>query len=728
MADRYGSYYDDPGYDVFRAAIRYEITSKTDTQYVIRCRSWVQMGDGHDNGANIQGRAYITNEYSNWVTASGYLDAGDESGWLGDITKTITRTHSDQTITCSGQGWARSWGGSDGAYTPWVNATVTVPAKPSYAVKYNANGGSGAPSAQTKWYGESLTLRSGTPTRTGYSFRGWATTSTGSVKYAAGDTYTANAAVTLYAVWQALTYSVSYNANGGSGTTASQTKNYNQALTLRTNGFTRTNYVFKEWNTKANGTGTSYQAGGTLPAGVNQSLTLYAIWYAPHTVSYDGNAPAGATVSNVPSSQTKVHGVSLTLSTKSPACVGYDFLGWATSSGGSVAYQPGGPYASDSDDVTLYAIWRASSPTVTVSEYYRSDDQGVPDDEGGYVTVSGSWAIPESASVTIAATLYERSDASHSTPLATDSDTASGTSGDFSFTLGLSGGQQLDPDTSYEIIVTGTNDGTSASSSSSVTLSTSYYPVDVLNRAVGKGVAIGKPASTPDLFDVGLPTSIDGSLSAGSVLSDGAVSASNGQAMLGGDSSFVYIRDGSHDSLLRIQKSSGQMYRHDGTEWVPLFWLSRISRTANTVLAAPSGSDGAGTFRALVAADLPTVTRAKGGTGVTARQSSTVTMNNECTATTNWCHHNGVVATVTLGTLKVGSAVSTGSTLNVGTIPSGYRPPVNYAYAQVSCTTADYAWGLFVSISTGGTMTLYNRCGKTLPTSASLYVTATYSI
>ena len=370
MADKYGSYYNNGSYDVFRAAIRYEITSKTSTQYEIRCRSWVQMGDGHDDGSNIQGRAYITNEYSKWVTASGRLEAGDESGWLGDITKTITRTHSDQTITCSGQGWASTWD----AYTPWVNATVTVPAKPSYAVKYNANGGSGAPSAQTKWYGESLTLRTGTPTRTGYSFRGWATTSTGSVKYAAGGTYTANAAVTLYAVWQALTYTVSYNANGGSGTTASQTKNYNQALTLRTNGFTRTNYVFDRWNTKTNGSGTYYAAGGTLPASVNQAVTLYAIWYAPHTVSYDGNAPTGATASNLPSSQTKVHGTTLKLSTKTPVCVGYDFLGWATTAGGNVAYQPGADYTSDSANVTLYAKWRAcaTGPTTTARRTTRA--------------------------------------------------------------------------------------------------------------------------------------------------------------------------------------------------------------------------------------------------------------------------------------------------------------------------------------------------------------------
>ena len=108
--------------------------------------------------------------------------------------------------------------------------TYTIPALASYAVKYNANGGSGAPSSQTKYYGKSLTLSSTKPTRTGYAFQGWATSASGSVAYAPGDTYTANAAVTLYAVWKANTQTVKYDANGGSGAPSSQTKTYGKSL------------------------------------------------------------------------------------------------------------------------------------------------------------------------------------------------------------------------------------------------------------------------------------------------------------------------------------------------------------------------------------------------------------------------------------------------------------------------------------------------------------------
>lgn len=84
-----------------------------------------------------------------------------------------------------------------------AHASPTIPVKTSYQVSYNANSGTGAPGAQTKWYDETLTLSTTKPTRTGYTFQGWSKTSGGNVAYASGAAYTANAAATLYAVWKA---------------------------------------------------------------------------------------------------------------------------------------------------------------------------------------------------------------------------------------------------------------------------------------------------------------------------------------------------------------------------------------------------------------------------------------------------------------------------------------------------------------------------------------------
>jgi uncharacterized repeat protein (TIGR02543 family) len=163
-----------------------------------------------------------------------------------------------------------------------VTFNVTVPAWTSYTVSYNANGGTGAPGAQTKWKDQTLKLSTTKPTRTGYSFLGWSTSSTAtSATYAAGANYTANAAATLYAVWKANTYTVSYNANGGSGAPGNQTKTYGKSLTLSSTKPTRTNYNFKGWGTSASATTVSYASGASYTA--NAAITLYAVWELAYT-------------------------------------------------------------------------------------------------------------------------------------------------------------------------------------------------------------------------------------------------------------------------------------------------------------------------------------------------------------------------------------------------------------------------------------------------------------
>lgn len=190
-------------------------------------------------------------------------------------TKTIAKTTSAQNVTFSVSfNFNVTWSGSYGG-TKTASGSISVPAKTSYKVSYDANGGSGAPSAQTKWHGTILVLSSAKPTRTGYSFQGWATSSGGSVVYSVGDSYTANSSATLYAVWKANTYTISYNANGGSGAPSAQTKTYGVTLTLSSTKPTRTNYTFKGWSTSSNG-GVVYSSGASYTN--NSSVTLYAVW------------------------------------------------------------------------------------------------------------------------------------------------------------------------------------------------------------------------------------------------------------------------------------------------------------------------------------------------------------------------------------------------------------------------------------------------------------------
>lgn len=185
-----------------------------------------------------------------------------------------SRYHTQRTIN-----FCASLSGIDmlSGKTMQVSKSIVIKAKSSYTVSYNANGGSGAPSSQTKWYGETLTLRASKPSRTGYTFKGWSTSSTATTAtWRARASYTVNASDTLYAVWQVNTYTVSYNANGGTGAPSAQTKTYGKALTLSSSEPTKTNYNFKGWATSSAATTVAYSAGESYT--VDAAVILYAVW------------------------------------------------------------------------------------------------------------------------------------------------------------------------------------------------------------------------------------------------------------------------------------------------------------------------------------------------------------------------------------------------------------------------------------------------------------------
>ena len=106
--------------------------------------------------------------------------------------------------------------------------------------------------------------------------------------------------MTLYAQWTANTYTVAYNKNGGSGVMTSGTHTYDATKSLTANAFTRTGYTFTGWNTKADGSGTSYanQANVLNMTSINDdTVTLYAQWTAnTYTVLYNSNGGSGTTV------------------------------------------------------------------------------------------------------------------------------------------------------------------------------------------------------------------------------------------------------------------------------------------------------------------------------------------------------------------------------------------------------------------------------------------------
>ena len=276
-----------------RIGISVEVTEKTETNVKFHVEVWFwTIYSCYDGSNTLKYNAgdSVTSASDVVVSNKSISHKNDDgTGWSTDNqTKLYSYTsdigydrfHTNRTIKfyASFSGIAMLNG------TMYANNSVTIVKKASYTVTYNANGGSNAPSSQTKWYGEGLKLSSTKPTRTGYTFKGWATSSTAtSAKYPVGGsyTYTANESVTLYAVWEAITYTIKFNANGGSNAPSSQTKTYGKTLVLTTNKPTRTNYNFEGWGLSSNTSTVTYNAGGNYTK--NASDTLYAVWTLAYT-------------------------------------------------------------------------------------------------------------------------------------------------------------------------------------------------------------------------------------------------------------------------------------------------------------------------------------------------------------------------------------------------------------------------------------------------------------
>lgn len=221
---------------------------------------------------------------------------------------------------------------------------------------------------QVKQSGQSATLKGATFNRTGYTQVGWSTTKGGSKNYDLGGTYSSDAALHLYPVWQANTYTITYLANGGSGTMPTQSVTFGSTFTPSNCSFTKDGYSFSSWNESPDGKGIRWpikQYTVTRAADV----TLYAIWKGnEYTVSYDKNHEACSPELNMPPS-IAIFGDSFITRRNQFTVFGETFVGWNTAPDGSGDnWLPSGSFMDTfkrtessiwdlSHDVTLYAQW-----------------------------------------------------------------------------------------------------------------------------------------------------------------------------------------------------------------------------------------------------------------------------------------------------------------------------------------------------------------------------------
>ena len=270
----------------------------------------------------------------------------------------------------------------------------------NYTVVFDGNNhSSGATAAVTCTYNEDCTLPSNGFNRTGYTFKGWSTTKGGSVKYE-NNGYVRNltpvkdATVTLYAVWEANTYTVKFDKNSSeaTGNVGSVVCTYDKACTLPANNFTRVGATFDGWAVTSN-TAVQYKDKASvknLTATANGTYTLYAHWNINTykiTYNYDGGSAGNYHPSSVK------YGEIINISNPSRSC--YSFRGW-TISGYNSTYAKSGSSSTNVNTAikgttsATYFKNLATNGTVTFTANWGSYSCGSPSTDGGGSHSGGS--------------------------------------------------------------------------------------------------------------------------------------------------------------------------------------------------------------------------------------------------------------------------------------------------------------------------------------------------
>ena len=272
--------------------IRYKFTIPTSRTAGATSYSFTKTSNGHGGGTSG-----LRWNYALSTDASAYLDTCAAGDGYAKAAATFSGSKTGLKLLPGTVYYLFIYPGEEklGWYFwnyPDGNMTFSVDGDITYSVSYNANGGSGAPGNQTKTHGTSLTLSSTKPTKSSTSATG---------------------------------YKVTFNTQGGS------------AVDAITSSKTTT-YTFSKWNTKSDGSGTSYDSGASYTA--NAAATLYA--------QYTSSTSNGAI--KLPSAPTKS---------------GYTFNGWYDATSGGTKIGNAGASYTPTKAITLYAQWKADGYSIT---------------------------------------------------------------------------------------------------------------------------------------------------------------------------------------------------------------------------------------------------------------------------------------------------------------------------------------------------------------------------
>lgn len=254
-------------------------------------------------------------------------------------------------------------------YAVWTKNAAEI----TYTLRYDANGGTGAPESQSVTVDEGqiakVTLRSEVPTRDGYDFLGWSDTIDSSQPlYANGeaDVVLKSTTTTLYAVWsmRPVTYTLTYNGNASDATNVPEPvfkDGYATCTFIVSSQIpVRDGYVFVGWSKDMKAVSVAEYTGGSTIQTSSRNTIIYAVWVMEQKfwiLSFDANGGTGGPSEITETSSGSVH--TFTLPTDEPVWEDHVFLGWSTSKTATQAsIEKGGQFTTTSDQSKLYAVWK----------------------------------------------------------------------------------------------------------------------------------------------------------------------------------------------------------------------------------------------------------------------------------------------------------------------------------------------------------------------------------
>ncbi len=256
----------------------------------------------------------------------------------------------------------------------------------TYSLSFNGNGNTGGSTAAvTCSHNTDCTIPANGFSKTNYGFQGWATSSGGAVVYHSGDKIKITSATTLYAKWLGNQFTIKYYGNGStSGSMADTVCRYGETCTLSNNAFGKTNYTFAGWATSATGN-VAYNNGANMNNAGGKNL--YAKWNGnAYTISFNGNGNTGGSTA----AKSCNYGTACTLTANGFSKTDHSFTGWATTSGGNVAYNNQAS-VTDLGTTTLYAKWQQNAIRRTYTGSYSggANNTTVSWSVSGYVAAKG---------------------------------------------------------------------------------------------------------------------------------------------------------------------------------------------------------------------------------------------------------------------------------------------------------------------------------------------------